>query len=63
MDEFIIKRFVVFGFSEYYPCGGFGDAVYSSDSEDEALAFALKCTYEYVSVFDLDARKFIYDKG
>lgn len=39
------KRFVVFLFDYYYPCGGLNDARGSFDTLEEARAFAKQSSY------------------
>lgn len=34
-----LKRFLVFGYSEYYPLGGFEDFKASFDTKDEAVSY------------------------
>lgn len=36
----MVKRFVVFGFDQFYPCGGWNDHVESFDSLEEAEKLA-----------------------
>jgi hypothetical protein len=33
----ITKRYFIFAFDNYYPCGGFGDYVFSVDSLEELI--------------------------
>ena len=37
-----LKRFIVFGTSQYYPAGGMEDAISSHDSHREALNWIVK---------------------
>lgn len=47
-----MKRYLVFGFCQYYPAGGLGDVSESFDSPAEAIEWAKDLTYDYVVVWD-----------
>jgi len=34
-----MKKFMIFGFNDYYPAGGMGDFIDSDDTLESALAF------------------------
>jgi hypothetical protein len=59
------KKFIVFGFADYYPGGGMNDVCASFDSEAEAVAFAkaavANAEEEYVQVFDCDKREIVLE--
>lgn len=43
-----MKRWILFEFDDYYPCGGWGDMLGAYDDEDEARAAAIvvtRCDY------------------
>ena len=42
MMNIMDKRYLVFGFDEYYPCGGLGDLEGSFDTIEDAIAFIKK---------------------
>lgn len=62
MDIVEYKRFLVFSFENYYPCGGVDDIKDTSDNLEEAISIANEDDGEYVYVFDCDLRKIVYDK-
>ena len=49
-----MKRYLVFAFDQYYPCGGWSDFKGDFDYHGDALALAnrLKRDNDYVSVVD-----------
>lgn len=47
-----IKRFMAFGYSEFYPCGGMDDCKASFDDVNDALQFLKEDPYEFQYVFD-----------
>lgn len=62
MENVEYKRFLVFSFEDYYPCGGIGDIEGTSDDIEEAIRIANEDTGDYVYVFDCDLRKVVYEK-
>ena len=51
-----LKRFLVFGYDAYYPCGASGDQVGSYNSLQEAAEAAEKDTSDYNDILDLQER-------
>lgn len=56
-----MKRYLLFGYSQYYPGGGSGDVIESFDSMDEVKSYLkLSSTkQDFYEVLDLDERKWI----
>ncbi len=58
-----MKRFLLFGYVAYYPCGGSGDVIDSFDTIEEAKD-AIKSgtpeySREYFELLDMDKREWI----
>lgn len=53
----LVKRFVCFGFLQYYPSGGLGDIFSGGGTFDEALEKIKRsmkeCEYEYYEILDM----------
>jgi len=56
------KRFLVFGYDNYYPAGGSNDVVVSTDTLDEAEDFIRQMThgFDYFDILDMETRKWVY---
>jgi len=55
------KRFMLFGFSQYYPRGGLGDVVEEFDTQEEADTY--KCShYDTYELFDREIGNVIWSK-
>jgi len=53
-----MKRFILFGFNNYYPCGGFDDKI----GEYNTLAEINDVPYnDYYQIFDCEKRELIID--
>lgn len=62
-----MKRFLLFSFPEYYPCGGMGDVKHQFDTIEEARAWLgkeenLYDLSEYAYLFDCEKREVVWDK-
>jgi hypothetical protein len=51
-----VKKFILFAFDKYYPCGGLSDISGSFETLDEAVAFegADPCRADFAYVVDRD---------
>jgi len=58
------KRFILFGFFQYYPRGGLGDVAKDFDTQEEANIYITKCSYyDTYELFDRETGKIIWRKG
>lgn len=48
-----MKRFLVFAWEQYYPCGGFNDLVGNYDTYEECEVRVDQLTYENYEIVDL----------
>lgn len=53
MNDWKVKRFVVFSGEHYYPCGGWNDQDDSFDTLEEAQGFVKKLGRAWVQIVDL----------
>lgn len=51
------KRFILFGYMAYYPCGGMNDAMISFDTEEELIDESGHFTCDYYNIFDTETFK------
>jgi hypothetical protein len=61
METKTFKRFLLFGFPEYYPSGGLGDVDGEFDDLNDAIAAAVDSFREYRYVFDCQTRQIVWD--
>ena len=57
----LYKKFIVFEYETYYPCGGVSDIKGSSDDLEEAKQFILKEPTDYNYVIDRDTWEKVYE--
>jgi hypothetical protein len=50
-----MRRFLLFGYDSYYPCGGWNDLI--CDYETAAEAFAIKLTTDFRQIIDTETMK------
>lgn len=58
-----LKRFLVFGYFQYYPSGGLGDVDETFDTNEEAVAYAKTVAYDFVEVWDRIADETTYSNN
>lgn len=58
-DNDLKKRYWVLCWEKYYPCGSFGNVQFTTDSEEEALAYEDKHCLDYLEVWDMEIREMI----
>jgi len=51
------KRFILFGYMAYYPCGGMNDSMISFDTEEELINESKSFQCDYYNVFDTETFK------
>jgi hypothetical protein len=56
-----LKRFLLFTFAAYYPCGGWGDFEGDFDTAEEAIAAAKNDKPELYQVIDSETKKDVAD--
>ena len=56
-----MKRYILFGYDNYYPTGGFNDVIGSYDTKEEYRDKMEESKYENYQVFDCDLKHLIYD--
>lgn len=63
MDGDVMKRFLIFAWDTYYPVGGSGDTIGSTDTLIAALSVCKgkKPSYDYFQILDMEERKWIND--
>lgn len=49
------KRYILFGFYTYYPCGGMDDAIMSFDTLEELIENSSYCWYDYYNILDTES--------
>lgn len=55
-----MKKYIVFGYDQYYPAGGLGDVVGSFDTLDEAKEYIKNDRCDFNDVIDRDAWEEVY---
>lgn len=53
IQKAIVKRFLVFGFEQYYPSGGWSDYLDSFETAEEAEAFAKTVRNDNVEIIEI----------
>jgi len=56
-----MKKYIVFGFDQYYPIGGLCDTQGSYDTLDEAIQACKKKEYEFLEIVDRDTWKRVWN--
>ena len=59
-EEYIMYRFLLFSYAEYYPCGGLDDLILQFNTIEELKEVDTSDISDYVEVYDFKAGKEIF---
>jgi hypothetical protein len=54
-----MKRYLLFCYEYYYPCGGMNDCVFTSDSIEECTNYLKKSKFSFYHVYDTLKGKYV----
>lgn len=57
-----MKRFLVFSYDTYYPCGGMGDFQDDFDTLEEATAFCLTLNDDWIQIYDCQTKQIVLEE-
>jgi hypothetical protein len=57
-----MKKYIVFGYDDYYPSGGMNDIIGQEDSLEKAIKIGQSKNYENIQIVDRDTWEIIGDK-
>ena len=57
-----MKKYIIFGYDDYYPGGGLNDIIWQKDSLEEAIKFAKRERYSNIQIVDRDTWEIAWEK-